>query len=90
MNRVHQDLGNLQIVLRGCYEHEECSRYRDEFRASLCWWNCEGRGLGKCRKLKKGAEMMACGRCKAVRYCSPEHQKAHWKSHKKTCRTPIW
>jgi hypothetical protein len=26
-----------------------------------------------------------CGRCEAVHYCSPECQKAHWKTHKLTC-----
>jgi len=26
-----------------------------------------------------------CGRCKSVFYCSGEHQKSHWKSHKRSC-----
>lgn len=26
-----------------------------------------------------------CGKCKIVRYCSPECQKAHWKEHKLVC-----
>ena len=26
-----------------------------------------------------------CSRCKAVAYCSKEHQTAHWKVHKHTC-----
>ena len=32
------------------------------------------------RKVKK-----KCAACQAVRYCSSEHQKMHWKEHKKTC-----
>ena len=27
-----------------------------------------------------------CGRCKQVQYCSRECQKAHWPTHKKTCK----
>ena len=28
-----------------------------------------------------------CGRCRVARYCTTDHQKAHWKEHKKTCNT---
>lgn len=28
-----------------------------------------------------------CGRCKSVMYCSREHQKQHWKTHKVTCKS---
>ncbi len=31
------------------------------------------------------ASLKACGRCRLVLYCSPEHQKAAWKTHKLTC-----
>lgn len=27
-----------------------------------------------------------CSRCKTAKYCSPEHQKQHWKSHKTICK----
>jgi MYND finger len=27
-----------------------------------------------------------CGGCKKVAYCSPEHQQAHWKTHKPECQ----
>ena len=30
--------------------------------------------------------LQLCGGCKKVSYCSKEHQQAHWKEHKKTCR----
>jgi hypothetical protein len=29
-----------------------------------------------------------CSRCRAVYYCSPEHQKAAWPSHKPVCVPP--
>jgi hypothetical protein len=31
------------------------------------------------------ASSLLCSRCKAVRYCSKEHQKADWKTHKTHC-----
>ena len=31
---------------------------------------------------------LKCSRCKEVRYCSKEHQKSHWKIHKKLCVPP--
>ncbi|GMH58370.1 hypothetical protein TrST_g998 [Triparma strigata] len=31
---------------------------------------------------------LMCSRCKEVRYCSKEHQKTHWKFHKKLCAPP--
>ena len=33
-----------------------------------------------------GSTMLRCGRCKKVRYCDRNCQKAHWKLHKKTCQ----
>lgn len=33
----------------------------------------------------KEASAQRCSRCKSVYYCSKDHQKAHWKQHKKTC-----
>lgn len=32
------------------------------------------------------ASMMVCSRCKSAYYCSREHQKAHWRVHKRTCQ----
>lgn len=29
-----------------------------------------------------------CSRCRSVYYCSPEHQKAAWASHKPVCKPP--
>ncbi|KAG8903348.1 hypothetical protein FRB99_003410 [Tulasnella sp. 403] len=31
-------------------------------------------------------ELMKCGQCKTIRYCSQDCQKADWKRHKKTCQ----
>jgi hypothetical protein len=34
-------------------------------------------------------KLLTCGRCQAVIYCGPQHQKLHWPIHKITCcRTP--
>ena len=35
-----------------------------------------------------GGRMRKCARCMLVRYCSPECQRAHWKTHKKVCAPP--
>jgi uncharacterized C2H2 Zn-finger protein len=32
-----------------------------------------------------GGNLLRCGRCKKVSYCSKECQRAAWKSHKKKC-----
>jgi hypothetical protein len=34
----------------------------------------------------EGPGGLLCSGCNAVSYCSPEHQRLHWKSHKKSCR----
>ncbi|KAL7416183.1 hypothetical protein BDY24DRAFT_381288 [Mrakia frigida] len=52
--------------------------------------HCASKKMGGCVSLKGGAELMKCGRCHAVRYCSQEHQKADWKAHKNICFEPTW
>ncbi|KAF9028770.1 hypothetical protein BDZ89DRAFT_1065854 [Hymenopellis radicata] len=44
-------------------------------------------GCAHCNVLRApGAPpMQICSGCRGVRYCSPEHQKAHWKIHKGFC-----
>lgn len=32
------------------------------------------------------SDFKKCSRCKAVCYCCVEHQKLHWKDHKKLCK----
>ncbi|KAF9043493.1 hypothetical protein BDZ89DRAFT_1199231 [Hymenopellis radicata] len=53
------------------------------------WDNCAYPG---CRAT---ADLKACARCRTVRYCSPEHQKEHWKkeggaAHKLVCFKTIY
>jgi hypothetical protein len=44
---------------------------------SVAWYCCfEG-----CSKIS----MLRCSRCHTARYCSREHQKNHWSTHKKMC-----
>lgn len=36
------------------------------------------------------ARLLACTRCRAARYCSADHQRAHWKAgHRKDCRATV-
>jgi hypothetical protein len=32
-----------------------------------------------------GEALLRCGRCRAVSYCGPACQRAHWKAHKMNC-----
>jgi hypothetical protein len=41
-------------------------------------------GLSNCVNEGK----LRCSRCKSTFYCSPEHQKNHWKDHKGQCVAP--
>ena len=44
-----------------------------------------------CAKCAAVQNLMQCGRCKKVKYCSPDCQKAHWKEHKPYCHDrPDW
>lgn len=40
----------------------------------------------KCCVCKKTSGLRRCKRCKRAFYCSPEHQRAHWETHKIHCR----
>ncbi|KAL7409878.1 hypothetical protein BDY24DRAFT_401352 [Mrakia frigida] len=59
---------------------------------TLRWFRCGGAETdGKpCRRMKEGEEMSTCAKCRGIRYCCREHQRAHWKIHKKMCWEPIW
>ena len=37
---------------------------------------------------KIAAALLRCSRCLEVHYCGEEHQRLHWKLHKKLCRPP--
>jgi hypothetical protein len=38
-----------------------------------------------CPLCDKKTNLLTCGKCKAMSYCGKEHQKMHWKQHKKVC-----
>lgn len=52
-------------------------------------WRC---GFKECSKddseLEEGKKLKKCAKCLDVMYCSKECQTAHWKVHKKICKTP--
>lgn len=33
----------------------------------------------------EGGPLLQCSRCKKVKYCCFEHQKLHWRKHKRDC-----
>jgi TPR repeat protein len=41
--------------------------------------------LSKCAYCRSSGPMQRCSRCLSCRYCSRDHQKAHWKFHKRSC-----
>ena len=41
----------------------------------------------KCGYCHSKASLM-CTKCRSVYYCSSDHQKSHWKAHKKNCTLP--
>ncbi|KAL7411187.1 hypothetical protein BDY24DRAFT_140919 [Mrakia frigida] len=61
-------------------------------KAGLSWVECEARKDsvgGRCVVEEEGkGKMMACGKCQMVRYCSRDHQRAHWPAHKIVCVKP--
>ncbi|XP_061816790.1 egl nine homolog 1 isoform X2 [Nerophis lumbriciformis] len=39
-----------------------------------------------CELCGKMENLLKCGRCRSSFYCSKEHQKQHWKEHKRSCK----
>ncbi|XP_070502422.1 SET domain-containing protein SmydA-8-like [Chironomus tepperi] len=39
-----------------------------------------------CAVCRKSRNLKICSSCEEVSYCSPEHQKQHWKIHKSNCK----
>ncbi|GAQ80472.1 hypothetical protein KFL_000550040 [Klebsormidium nitens] len=50
----------------------------------VCSWRLCAAG----REPVIGKGFSKCGRCQVARYCSKEHQKLHWETHKKHCKAP--
>ena len=62
--------------------------YRREKLLDGFFFHCQ---CSKCSEMdcvmcKTNTGTMLCGKCKRVRYCGRECQKAHWKSHRLTCQ----
>ena len=44
---------------------------------------------GKCCAMCGGtAQLLKCGKCRILRYCSKDHQVSHWTKHKMRCKAP--
>lgn len=43
----------------------------------------------RCRVCGTSEKLQRCGRCRLVCYCSTQHQRADWPSHKEVCRDPV-
>ncbi|KAG0642158.1 hypothetical protein HOY80DRAFT_881952 [Tuber brumale] len=78
-------------ALKGMYaeitQEEEAEKARrvkeeEEEKARL-----EKEMAGKCRVCGKTENLMRCGRCKKVEYCSGACQKTDWKEHKVGCKS---
>ncbi|KAL7414524.1 hypothetical protein BDY24DRAFT_385497 [Mrakia frigida] len=86
----------LEIILRYLHHEESAQEVRHHFQSlpgwKISWFECAATSeLSKdsCPILA-GEELRACGRCQTVRYCSKDHQRAHWKKHKHKCFAVEW
>lgn len=43
----------------------------------------------RCNRCRSAGDLLACSRCREVKYCSKECQRANWKSHKPLCEAFI-
>ncbi len=46
---------------------------------------CGVAGCGLSEERYTGVQLLVCGACKGVWYCSGEHQRADWGAHKAQC-----
>eukprot|EP00020_Sapocribrum_chincoteaguense_P007280 CAMPEP_0170749538 /NCGR_PEP_ID=MMETSP0437-20130122/10447_1 /TAXON_ID=0 /ORGANISM="Sexangularia sp." /LENGTH=492 /DNA_ID=CAMNT_0011088465 /DNA_START=1 /DNA_END=1475 /DNA_ORIENTATION=+ len=58
----------------------------DEVRTTLSELREQWDKLTHCGACKSTNAKLKCGRCGAVRYCSPKCQKDHWPTHKELCQ----
>jgi len=61
-----------------------CIRQRTSIPQCLLMHQCAAQDC-TAHETADGDALKICSGCKKVRYCSLEHQKAHWKEHKKEC-----
>ena len=81
--KVQENLRDLEILATRSRSNnvtlliDECTM-SDRVEAAATCWNCQAARSA----LKK------CSVCKAAYYCDAACQKAHWRSHKRTCSLP--
>ena len=66
------------VILSTSWPVQITAMYRVVFRSSM----------GHCGYCYKANASSKCGKCRLVRYCSPECQKAHWDQHRRFCEGP--
>ncbi|KAL7417748.1 hypothetical protein BDY24DRAFT_438063 [Mrakia frigida] len=88
------DLKLLDLMLYRVTKMSDARTRMLESEGPYVWLKCEATpddgSPPTCHPLPPGEEMQACGRCRTVRYCSKEHQKEDWKTHKLICFAPTW
>ncbi|KAL7417671.1 hypothetical protein BDY24DRAFT_375698 [Mrakia frigida] len=93
-----EDLRDLKALLFRVLEDKNHFKHAKSSAERMpgSWWRCEAKweeddeSKLQCVQMNEGEEMMACSRCLTIRYCSKEHQRHHWKSHKRICVKPLW
>ena len=48
--------------------------------------SCDSASYAICSLCGASENLLLCARCKATWYCSKQHQRCHWRDHKKQCR----
>lgn len=77
--------GPMKLQFEIALAHYQNNGNSYDFEAPRC-------ALAGCDKaadeLPQGQNLLRCGKCKVTVYCNTECQAAHWKKHKKVCKTP--
>jgi hypothetical protein len=80
-------LGQLRAVMAQCQLVGD-AQFQARFDAVLAEDQSTASVCAKCgaRAGQPGVRLQMCSRCKGVRYCGPQCQRAHWRVHKAQCR----
>jgi hypothetical protein len=79
-------LGQLRAAMAQCQLVDDA-----QFRATIMARAAELQSIASvcaacgARAGQPGVRLQVCSRCKGVRYCGPQCQRAHWQAHKAQC-----